>query len=448
MHLRDFSAGIVVLHGMSASGKSVVTASLVEEASKRGVGVICISSGECYRQVLNKLAETPTERLSESDLETRHVIEATMLKGRFVPTLAPIQDLLREAFETYIKKTLAGEPAILILDGFLRMGEYLYKNEDLGIYEEIKVPSQAEQIAEIFARALRNVILGGEEHISKLDSSLIGEVLKRRPTDLFLVQKEGLIYEISRDVVTSAKHCVIDIPPEDAESLMRLRAIEGLTKTASRLAEIKDKVGDEVLNTVCELVDKALLIMQGRFRTENGVVTPDSEILAPTIPRPFTKDEGLVSDEALRSITQSICNACGKEYDRKNLNLKSAVDAVKKYLREKGISELYGVGEFRADDLSYEGRFSRIQEFQKATLPFIRDRLGISLQYDESGNPVGIALDGVRFRRPNLMPLENGPSRGVYLEEFRRRAKLAAEKIFSDSRLRELESPIGQRERM
>lgn len=454
MDSRSFADNIVIPYGYSGSGKGEIIKFLTGDAERKEYRLINLGSGDCFRETLATINGPGV--LNDEQRRTKRILDETMLKGEFVPTLHAVISKLQSTFKDYILSTLNGEKVVLVLDGFLRVDQLTYTNPALDMHD-VHIPSQIEQVSEIMARAFKEVVDDSNniELIKRLDQKFVDQIRAHMSKDLLEVKREGLIETISEDVILPANHTFVDLPKEDAEVFMRYRASKSLAKISVIIKELEDM--EEMSNELKDsrvLLEEATAIMSGHFEiSEKGLEIKDMG--KERWKHAFSNEEGGVSDEHIQRVAAAIFNLYGKEFDHENkvkFNLKAAVDLVyedaRKYTENPWNKKEH---EVRADDALYENRKKRTDEFREKTLPgIIHKRLGLDLEYDnkvQGGSerlPIGFDISSTNLELTNYSLVINGVR--VPFEELQRQAEVAGEKIFGNITSR-LETESTDRER-
>ncbi len=121
------SSHIIVLHGLSGAGKSVLQKALEDKIIKSGLQPIYLSSGDCFRA------------LAELDPE----LSKKLSQGNFIQTLEGTMPLLKKTIQKFLNDLEEKDlKPVLILDGFLRIGEFEYEGKT--------IPSQINQVGAAF----------------------------------------------------------------------------------------------------------------------------------------------------------------------------------------------------------------------------------------------------------------------------------------------------------
>ncbi len=383
----DFARRMVFSTGPSGSGKSLVEEALRNHCKDSGLKFQYESSGNLFRQ-----------------LPADPAIKKTMQGGAFIETLDKIMPSLVDIFEDHVRSITKGEETILNLDGFLRKGDYFTSD---GAF----IPSQVKQVAEAFTRALRNIACEDEVLKKTLDSRLLSQVLNHKDVSCLDLKAES--EDIASKFASNIQHCIIRIPPGDAEALMRLRSTKALRDIKK---EITGKDNGKV-DSVLVFLDEAIQIQSGKKFGKESSFTH------------FNFTDGDRGDTFMEGLIASFYEYQKIESPEKP-SLKSAIKAS---TEKFGIILSKNTELPRSDDDMSSSRISRLLEYRDKTIPML---MGDEVRILERDKDEGVAI------------LENGPSLGIDYKTLLTSAESVAQEIVSGKKPSlEIEWPTSLRER-
>ncbi len=398
LKLSDFTSGIVFLHGPSGSGKTVVQDRLFQKCKALGINMFSASSGDLFRKA--------SQTKEGASLGTK------MQVGTYIETLDMIMPQLSEVFKNHIRAVANNEQSILVLDGVLRMGAY--QNKD-----SVDIPSQISQVGEALTRALRDFV-NSETPEKMISMPLLMKAFRHKDIPcLDLNMSQDL--SITRQMVSDAKHCLINVPQGDAEALMRLRSRKAMIAVSDEIH--KAGIGEKAWS-ISDFLYHACQIQSGEFCLDGGRVFYQNAVdpLAP-----FDENKGREADAAMKQLITDFCASQKIPVPEKPSIKSVTIDSLKKF----GMELSAEVELPRPDDDLYSSRQSRLGSFVEKTIPMLSDpELGI-LNPRESDK---ISL------------VENGPSLGITYEVLQKNADIVAEKLIVWTRSSQEHEHGGSRE--
>ncbi|MEK7498028.1 MAG: hypothetical protein AAB656_03865 [Patescibacteria group bacterium] len=386
---------IVFLHGPSGGGKSVLQKT-IEERLPDSEDTFYLASGDCFRA----LDELNPEMAKE------------MRAGKFIGTLDATMPKLEETIGRFLDRAFSSNTMpVLVLDGFLRIGEYERKGRT--------VPSQVDQVAGAFTRVIQKRVYETESDL-KINGTSVDRL------DLEFVSQmeeigtggngESSLNTLFSDMIRNANHYYLDVKPQDAEALMRNRSDKDLALLAGSISGRRGK-----LKRLKELLTEASLIQRGDFlpisynsrKVQLGAFQARSYIFKP-IPKRYKKD----LENQMNQIVEEVQGMVRWKKDEEP----SFSGAIKKLIKGKGVN-MTDLNIPRDDDLTHERREKRIYEFQKLAVEgILKGELGF-VQKDE------ILVPSSPERQVTIV---NGPSRGVTLDELKLRCQEAVMQMKKD----------------
>ncbi len=432
---------IVIMYGYSGSGKGEEGKVLNSLAEKDKRELTTLSSGELFRATEEKIKKTPKENRGEEEGEIADLLEKTMGQGHFVPTLDAVMPPLVEEFKRYIKATLSGEKVALVLDGFVRIGKYVYKEKVPGLEGQI-IASQIEQVAEGFVRALRDVLHENSEFQKRFDPTLLQDILSHENLDYKKSDESHIVRQIALEVVLQANHTIIDITKEDADAFMRLRVRKSLDKLGDAIK--KGRQEKDGLDQVVELLDQVNALYSGKYSVDGSNIIIDNSLEDNTL-RHLDQATGRLLDTKLLDITRNMYEALGEMVPEK---VEPSVAIAKVQSRvEDTLGIKVEMDAVRKDDMLSTTRERRLLAYQDTLKDIIGSRLGIPLIYSEDrGSVLGVDTTSYRLRTLDRFSLiENGASRGITYPILKDNVAVAGQKIFGRFTSLEVESSPVER---
>ncbi|HKC04513.1 MAG TPA: hypothetical protein VKC54_01440 [Patescibacteria group bacterium] len=402
--LQDAAQGVIFLHGISGGGKGEVSKEIKNLCDHHKIKFFYAASGDFFREVIKTKEEDLTLQMRE--------IKRMMLAGDYIPTLVGISPPMENIFKDYFSAALNGEKAVLVMDGFLRIGEFEYQNK--------AIPSQVDQVAEAAKRGLKQALLSDyslQLKFAEKNPELFIEIMGRQNFEYVEVSKDRLAGSFTKTMIVDANHVVIQIPPEDGNNLMKFRFQKALQKISAELnMTIMDgnQIPENQVNNTFGLLKKAILIQSGRFSTQDGGLLIDENLRDRSFDILTSEETELAGKELSKSISEINENLgfAAKKPD-------SFPELVKSLLTDNGLS--FGLGDLREDDQRPESRKKRLAEFaDKAKSQIVENELGV--RYNGY-----VILD--ESLRPNVKRVENGPSLGVTYPQLVDNAHKIAEKL-------------------
>ncbi|MFI5240916.1 MAG: hypothetical protein ACHQUA_00605 [Microgenomates group bacterium] len=427
--------GFVFLHGLSGAGKGELKAKILEAAEKEEVRVFDLASGDCFRAIDKKIKDYTKAGNFDLLNEEEKAVARQMAEGKQIPGLQTIAPPVIDTILEYVDVVVNGGKAILILDGFLRNGEDIYKDKPES--EATRLPSQILQVGEMLSRALKTYFYGdeGDEYKNKRRDELIAKGIvdmnfvidcgDKEYVDYKEVSDQGYLAEVVDGLRKDSEHAIVDVLPEDAEALMRFRSALALRKLVLDLS-VRDQSDERVERIENDLLD-ILKLQTGRFEIKEGKVELDTINSSGTGLDSYglDKDKAKIVDTKLREITDNIFSHLGVAHQTKEGKPRQMKDALGDIKTELGLGDEFVFP--RYDDLPHLSRITRIEEFFNKALPgVIEGELGVKLVYDPN-DPKKVELDfsEAKASSDKTIVIANGPARGIGINEYKADALLA-----------------------
>lgn len=379
--ITDLRNSIIFLHGLSGSGKGEVQRQITEKYQSHGYEVIYGSSGDLLRA-----------GFSNPYIRTR------LLSGYYFDTLEPIVPGLQAIFKEFVTRWgINDKKTILILDGVIRRTAFVNS-------EGRQITPQIDQVAECLDSVLSELL--------KEDPSL----LKDFPEYGEQTDPDERTRRVA-EMLGDATHIVTDVRPEDAENQMKSRASKEVRSIKEQLIELSTQgsLPEETTRVVIEQTQIIENIIEGNYSAprESAIYNPD--LSDEEREKPITVDLNI----ALHNIKSELAKSAGVEGETTTLSSVYKALGVTTAIRE--------------DDITPLGRSNRVNNFARlntegstksyepgfAALALTKD-LGFSLTPD-------ISFESTSH---NCYVIKNGRSRGVTLDEFRRKSIDLAEHLY------------------
>ncbi len=404
--------------GSSGAGKGVFQEkALAPIFEKKDIKLVSRQSGECYR----------ASAKADPDFKKK------MDEGNFAKTLGPVMPDLKKTIREFVISLIEGKSSFLVLDGFLRVPEFVLDGE--------VIPSQIEQVATAWFGVLGE-LAADEKYAGSFDPEL-SNFLKLDIRDSY--HKDGindLSYSVEGTVLSKMSNFVkgshifvVDVTEANAEALMRVRVSGALEKFTTML---KEESNDGKVLLLAELLTDLKCLEEGRFtysypKGPNGKRTKTITIdrgKEANLFRKLTKFDKSAFDREVKRSARDIHELAGKVDERSN-DEKKIIDSVADILKESNFVHSGGLSineltePIRGDDISLAARLNRGGEYKKKVVPMLINEMGFEYLSEEEclkrfgfTSPEGHGI--LSSKKENVLVLPNGPEMGVTLEQYKR----------------------------